>query len=521
MHPFPLDIPTLTADIDRRWDESILARLQDYVRIPCKSPVFDPDWEANGHMEAAVELMARWCREQPIPGMKIEVRRIPGLTPLLFIDIPGEREDCALLYGHLDKQPEFTGWLPGLTPWEPVIRDGKLYGRGGADDGYACFSALAAIAALKAQRIPLPRCVVLIEASEESGSIHLQAHLDALGDAIGAPSLVVCLDADCGNYDQLWCTTSLRGNLIGELKVRVLTEGVHSGMATGIAATPFRILSHLLARIEDPATGELLLPELRGPIPEDRVAQARVAARVLGDVVAGKLPFAEGVQPLSADPVELLINNTLRGTLAVIGADGLPPSVSAGNVLLPEITLKLSMRLPPSCNAARAERALRETLERDPPYRAQVKLTTLTHTDGWQAPSLAPWLEASMEEASQALFKRGAVHVGDGGAIPFMGMLGRRYPRTQFFITGVLGPHSNAHGPNEFLHLDYARRLTACVAIVLASGPDCGRRSESRVTGSPAPRRYQNFAVNRTPTRLGSTTSAMPLRYSVSRAPIR
>jgi acetylornithine deacetylase/succinyl-diaminopimelate desuccinylase-like protein len=464
-----LDIPALTADIDRLWSQSILGRLQDYVRIPNKSPVFDPAWEANGHMEKAVELMARWCREQPVPGMTVEVRRIPGLTPLLFIDIPGERPDCALLYGHLDKQPEFTGWLPGLAPWEPVIRDGKLYGRGGADDGYACFSAIAAIAALKAQRVPLPRCVVLIEASEESGSIHLQPHLDALGDAIGTPSLVVCLDADCGNYDQLWCTTSLRGNLIGELRVRVLTEGVHSGMATGIAATPFRILSQLLARIEDPATGELLLPELRGPIPDDRLAQARVAARVLGDGVVGKIPFADGVRPLSADPVELLINNTLRGTLAVIGADGLPPNVSAGNVLLPEITLKLSMRLPPACGAARAERAVREVLERDPPHRAQVSFKTLTHTDGWQAPSLAPWLEAAMEEASQAIFGREAVYVGDGGAIPFMAMLGRRYPRTQFFITGVLGPQSNAHGPNEFLHLDYARRLTACVAAVLAA----------------------------------------------------
>ncbi len=150
-------------------------------------------------------------------------------TPLLLVDVPGELPGSVLLYGHLDKQPEFTGWLPGLGPWEPVVRDGKLYGRGGADDGYAVFSSLTAIAALKAQKIPLARCVLLIEACEESGSVDLPAHLDALGDAIGDPSLVVCLDAECSNYDQVWCTTSLRGNLIGRLTVRVLTEGVHSG----------------------------------------------------------------------------------------------------------------------------------------------------------------------------------------------------------------------------------------------------------------------------------------------------
>src|SRR5215216_4197347 len=200
-----MDLLALRQFIDRQWHDSILERLQEYVRIPNKSPMFDPDWEAHGHIDAAVELMAKWCRAQAIPGMTVEVQRPPGLTPLLVVDIPGELPDCVLLYGHLDKQPEFTGWLPGLSPWEPVIRDGKLYGRGGADDGYACFSSIAAIAALKAQRIPLARCVVLIEASEESGSVHLPAHLDALGEAIGDPSLVVCLDAECGNYDQLWC----------------------------------------------------------------------------------------------------------------------------------------------------------------------------------------------------------------------------------------------------------------------------------------------------------------------------
>lgn len=463
-----MDLERLRASVNRAWDESIVERLIAYVRIPNKSPMFDPQWDSHGHMEAAVQLMADWCRAQPVPGMRVEIRRLPGKTPLLLIDVPGELPGCVLLYGHLDKQPEFTGWLPGLGPWEPVLRDGRLYGRGAADDGYAVFSSLTAIAALKAQKVPLARCVLLIEACEESGSVDLPAHLEALGDAIGDPTLVVCLDAECGNYDQVWCTTSLRGNLTGRLRVRVLTEGVHSGMATGIAPTPFRIVSQLLGRIESPVTGELLLDELHASIPKDRRAQITAAAQVLGAEVAGKLPWAQGVKPVSNDPAELIINSTWRATLAVTGADGLPPVGSAGNVLLPELSFKLSLRLPPTTEPARAARVLRETLERDPPYGAEVKFESEGGTGGWNAPAFAPWLEQSIARASKEIYGRDAVHIGCGGSIPFMGMLGARFPRTQFFITGVLGPHANAHGPNEFLHIDYAKKLTACVSIVLA-----------------------------------------------------
>jgi acetylornithine deacetylase/succinyl-diaminopimelate desuccinylase-like protein len=463
-----MDLEQLKRQIAGTWDASIIDRLIAYVRIPNKSPMFDPQWERNGHMDAAVELMADWCRAQRIPGARTEVRRLPGRTPLLLVDVPGELAGCVLLYGHLDKQPEFTGWLPGLGPWEPVIRAGRLYGRGAADDGYAVFASLTAIAALKQQQVRLPRCVVLIEACEESGSVDLPAHLAALGEALGEPSLVVCLDAECGNYDQVWCTTSLRGNLVGTLRVRVLKEGVHSGMATGIAPTPFRILEQLLARIESPVTGDLLLDELHVNMPQDRRAQASAAARVLGAEVAGKLPWLPGAQPISDDPTELIINSSWRATLAVTGADGLPPVGSAGNVLLPELAVKLSLRLPPTCDAVRAERAVREALEREPPYGAQVSFEDVSNTGGWNAPAFAPWLEQSISQASRTVFDRPAVHIGCGGTIPFMGMLGERFPRTQFFITGVLGPHANAHGPNEFLHIDYARKLTACVSLVLA-----------------------------------------------------
>jgi acetylornithine deacetylase/succinyl-diaminopimelate desuccinylase-like protein len=463
-----MDITQIRSSVDRQWQGSIIERLTEYVRIPNKSPMFDPDWEKHGYIDAAATLIADWCRKQPVEGMTVEVRRLPGLTPIVLVEVPGEVPDCVLLYGHLDKQPEFTGWLPGLAPWEPVIRDGKLYGRGGADDGYAAFSSLAAIVALKEQRVPLPRCVILIEASEESGSIHLPAHLRALGEKLGEPSLVVCLDAEAGNYDQVWCTTSLRGNLVGELRVRMLTEGVHSGMGTGIAATPFRVAQQLLARLENPVNGDILIEDLQVAVPPDRHAQITAAAKVLGDAVARKVPFAPGVQPLSNDPTELLINTTWRATLAVTGADGLPPTQNAGNVLLPEVTLKLSLRLPPTTDPEVAAKAVKSVLERDPPYGAQVTFKAGAGSPGWNAPAFAPWLEESISAASRKVFGKAAVSVGSGGTIPFMGMLGEQFPQTQFFITGVLGPQSNAHGPNEFLHIEYAQKLTACVALVVA-----------------------------------------------------
>jgi acetylornithine deacetylase/succinyl-diaminopimelate desuccinylase-like protein len=239
-------------------------------------------------------------------------------------------------------------------------------------------------------------------------------------------------------------------------------------MATGIAPAPFRIVEQLLGRIEDPATGDLLLNELRAPIPEDRQAQIRATARVLGTAVAGNLPWEKGVRALSQDPIELIANNTWRAALAVTGADGLPPVCSAGTVLLPELTVKLSVRLPPTCDASLAARVVRATLESDAPYGAYVRFESEGVTDGWNAPPFAPWLEQSIARASQLVHDREATHAGCGGTIPFMGMLGRAFPRAQFFITGVLGPHANAHGPNEFLHVDYAKKLTACVSIVLA-----------------------------------------------------
>jgi acetylornithine deacetylase/succinyl-diaminopimelate desuccinylase-like protein len=462
-----VEAAALSGLVNETWDRSIVPTLCDYVRIPNKSPLFDAEWERHGHMERAVQLLADWCRRQPIAGMTVKIARLPGRTPLIFVDIPGEK-DTVLLYGHLDKQPEFTGWHEGLSPWEPVIRDGRLYGRGAADDGYAVFSSLTAIAALQARNIPHARCVVLIEACEESGSPDLPAHVEALAGEIGTPSLVVCLDAEAGDYDRLWLTTSLRGNIVGTLDIAVLTEGVHSGAGSGIAASCFDVLRQLLSRLSDEDTGELKLAELRVDVPEERLRQITATARLLGDSVAARMPFAAGTRAMSRDPAVLLENSTWKPTLTVTGIDGLPNVSNAGNVLAPRLSVKLSFRLPPTADAQRAAGAIRRTLETDPPYGARVSFISGANSVGWNAPALEPWLERAAQEASDRFYGREVMAMGVGGTIPFMAMLGERFPSTQFLVTGVLGPHSNAHGPNEFLHIDYAKRLTGAVAHVLA-----------------------------------------------------
>jgi acetylornithine deacetylase/succinyl-diaminopimelate desuccinylase-like protein len=472
-----MDTTRISTFVDQIWDESIVPELCEYIRIPNKSPLFDPDWESAGHMDRAVALMERWCKAQPVDGMTVEVVRLAGRTPVLMIEVPGHNDDTVLLYGHLDKQPEFTGWDEDLDPWVPSLRDGKLYGRGGADDGYAVYGSLAAIRALQEQGQAHARCVILIEACEESGSFDLPFYIDELKDRIGHPSLVVCLDAECGNYEQLWCTTSLRGNVVGTLGVSVLTEGVHSGGASGIVPSSFRIVRALLGRIEDTASGRILLENLHAPIPEQRLEQNRATAEVLGNSVFERFAWAGDTRPLSQDPLELLLNNTWRPTLCVTGAAGIPNLDSAGNVLRPGTAIKLSFRLPPSLPAEEAGMAIKAALEADPPYGSQVEFRLESAMSGWDAPPVAEWLEASMHEASNAFFGAPAMCMGTGGSIPFMGMLGERFPGVQFLITGVLGPKSNAHGPNEFLHIATGKRVTACVAQVLA---DHYRRDQAR-----------------------------------------
>jgi acetylornithine deacetylase/succinyl-diaminopimelate desuccinylase-like protein len=465
-----MDTARLTRYISDLWDAEIVPQLMDYIRIPNKSPMFDKDWVAHGHMDAAVKLMETWARTKlpMLPGARLEVVKLEGRTPLIYIEVPGQNDDTVVLYGHLDKQPEMTGWSDGLGPWTPVLKGDRLYGRGGADDGYAIFGSLAALLALHEQGIAHARCVILIEACEESGSYDLPYYVDHLASRIGNPSLVVCLDSGCGNYEQLWLTTSLRGLTGGELTVQVLEEGVHSGDASGVVPSSFRILRELLSRLEDPETGRIKPKELYAEIPQQRIDQAKISAGVLGKEIYTKFPFVEGMHPVTEDLTELVLNRTWRPQLAVTGVDGMPPLESAGNVLRPKTSVKLSLRVPPTLNGAKAGEYVKQLLEKDPPYGAKVSFKLEKDGSGWNAPQLSPWLEEAVAAASEQFFGKPAAYMGEGGSIPFMGMLGSKFPQAQFLITGVLGPHSNAHGPNEFIHIPTGKKVTMVVADVVA-----------------------------------------------------
>ncbi len=474
-----LDAAQTRSQIDALWDSQIVPQLADYIRIPAKSPLFDADWAANGHIDAVVRHTATWIEAQKVDGLTLEIVRLPGRTPVLFFEVAARQSTSAqtvLIYGHLDKQPEFAGWRKDLGPWTPKVENGKLYGRGGADDGYAAYAAVAAIQALHCQQAAHPRIVGLIETCEESGSYDLLPYIDLLKPRLGDVGLVVCLDSGAGNYDQLWLTNSLRGMASGVLKVEILTEGVHSGDASGLVPSSFRIMRQVLDRLEDSTTGRLLPASFHCEVPPERLAQARATAAILGEEIHKRFPWAHYdcggstafALPTTTDPLQGLLNRTWAPTLSVTGAEGFPALKDAGNVLRPYTAFKLSLRLPPLVEAATAVQQLKALLEDNAPYQARVTFEGMSSATGWNAPTTAPWFEAALNAASQAHFGAPCGYIGQGGTIPLMNMLSQGFPAAQMMVCGVLGPQSNAHGPNEFLHIAYAKRLTAAVAEVIA-----------------------------------------------------
>lgn len=456
-------------EISKAWDESIVPELMEYIKIPNKSTLFDANWKANGYMDKAMRLIVNWCKKQSIKDMTLEVIELANRTPLLFIDIPGQSNETVLLYGHMDKQPEMKGWNEDLGPWKPVLKNDKLYGRGGADDGYAVFAALTAITTLQRHQIPHARCIVMIEASEESGSVDLPFYLEHLKDRMGSPNFIICLDSGCANYDQMWGTTSLRGLVSGNLTIEVLKEGIHSGLGSGVVPSAFTILRQLLNRIEDPNTGQVNLEDLIVDIPKPQIQQAHETAKELGESVYHEYPFIKETQPTTTNVAELLLNRTWRAQLSITGIDGLPSTDNAGNVTVPNLSVTLSVRIPPTCHPEKAQQALKNTLEKDPPYQANINFISGAAAQGWKAPDLSEWLINANNKASLQFYGKPASYFGEGGTISFMGMLGKMFPQAQFLIAGVLGPQSNAHGPNEFLHIPMAKKLTGCVMSLLAS----------------------------------------------------
>jgi len=459
----------ITQFIDKFWDKDIIPNLSEFISIPCKTPSLDPDWQKNKYLRKAAEFVADWINSQNIPGAQVQILQIPDKSPFIYVDIPGKSDKTVLFYGHLDKMPEAEGWREGLGPWTPVLEDDRLYGRGSVDDGYAAFTPIAAIKALQEQGIPHARCVMMLEASEECGSPDFDDYLKHLENHLGIPDLIICIDAGGDDNKHLWCTTSLRGIVAGTLRVEILTKGVHSGTASGIVPSTFRIIRSILSRFEDQDTGKILSKDFYVDIPEKRLQQTKELAKILGDKIYKELPFVAGAMPVTTDATELLLNKTWRPALGVIGAEGIPLPKDAGNVLRPVTSLSLSVRIPPYLKPELLSKKLKEILEKDPPYGAKITFTPSIGFCGWNAPETADWLEQSLQHAAETYFGSSPAYLGEGGSIGIVQMLGEKYPNAQFVISGLCSSDANAHGPNEFLCISAAKKFTCCVAEILAA----------------------------------------------------
>ncbi|MCG8636701.1 MAG: M20/M25/M40 family metallo-hydrolase [Desulfobacterales bacterium] len=460
--------------IDHTWDTSIIPALKEYIAIPALSPGFEADWEKKGYLTDSLKLAERWCRDQELENTDISIVSEPGRTPLLLVEVGAFNTSSGgttLFYGHLDKQPEAEGWDENKGPWTPVIEEGKLYGRGSADDGYAVFTAVTAIKTLQVNNLSHGRCVILIETCEESGSLDLPHYLETCKKIIGEPELVVCLDSGINDYEGMWLTASLRGVIEARLDVSLLTQGIHSG-GSGMVASSFRVMRTLLDRVEDAGTGDILIGELHTKIPEERLSQIREAAEITGDSLAATLPLADGVRPMAEDPATLILNSSWKPMLSYIGADGFPETSGAGNVLRPSTSILLSVRTPPPVDTAAAAETLKSVLEKDPPFNAKVRCEVLGHARGWDMPSMGDKLNGKIIRTAESVFGKRPAYVCEGGTIPLMTMLLERFPGAKFIITGVLGPNANAHGPNEFLHIPYAKKLTLAVSQIIAEEED-------------------------------------------------
>lgn len=459
--------------VNKYWDETIISALSDYVRIPCRSTFYDAEWEKNNYLKTAAEYIVQWVKQQNILGLKAEVIKLNNFAPLIFIEVAATTENndkTALLYAHYDKMPESTGWEDGLSAWNPVLRADKLYGRGAVDDGYAVFTFIAAIKAMQEQKIPHNKFVLMIEGAEESDSGGFAEYAELLRDRIGKPNFVLILDAECKDYRRLWVTTSTRGLINGFLNVEMLTVSEHSGAASGIVPSTFRIVRQILDRVEDKTTGKILLNSLQNEIPPHIVEAAKQTVSILGESIYKDFHFISGAKPVTNDLVQLILNNTWGSTLCITGAEGFPIFKDASNAIRPSTKLKLSLRLPPRVDVVKVGEEFKTILETNPPYGAKVNFTFEAPPEkAWEAKNLhATWLSKVFDEASEIFCGEKTASIGTGGGIGTLTIFDKIFPESLFLLTGCCGPNSCPHGPNEFLHIPYVKKMTCALTYVFA-----------------------------------------------------
>lgn len=453
--------------VEEQFTKEILPNLSEFIKIDNLSPAYDKEWNTNGKLEHAAKFCLDWALKQGIKGIKGELIKDEDKTPVIFIEIEALNSDKnILMYGHFDKQPHFTGWAEGLGPTTPVIKDGFLYGRGGADDGYAIFSCITALKAIQEQGGKHGRIVLLIEGSEESGSIHLVPYITKLKDRIGTPDLLVCLDSGCQDYDTLWITNSLRGVVILDVTVETLEEGVHSGAGSGLAPDSFTVLRNILDRIDDSKT-QKVIEEFHVEVPKNRLDEINRVAELKKEKVLEHVKLTPGVEPLTHDYTELIIRNTWAPTLVVVGASGLPAHDTAGNVLRPNTSFRLSMRLPPTYDPNVAMERLNEIVTKDPPFNAKITTSRKNPGPGWNNKQFSQKLHDSLNTSSQKLWGKEYFSFGEGGSIPFIKLLADSFPECEIIVCGVLGPNSNAHSCNEALNIGYCKNITSTITHTL------------------------------------------------------
>lgn len=462
-------------EIESSWKSVTQQPIEEFVRIPALSIDFDKQWDKNGHLLDAVLHAKRWADSLGLEGISMEAIQEEGAPPCLFADIPGTgaKKDgkTVFLYGHLDKQPENTGWDENKSAWKPVVENGRLYGRGAADDGYSWFCTLSALRALDKLGIDRPHCVALFETAEESSSFHYEKYLERMKSHLGDVGLVVILDSTALDYKRLWITQSLRGTVNCMLKVQVLEHDMHSGEAGGIVPSSFMIVRSLLDRMEDANTGKIRLDALHCDIPKEVIKQTKALAKVCGKQVFEAFPWEGATKPEKRNPWKAILSRNWEPALAVVGAGGIPSIAEAGAILRAQTTLKLCMRIPPLVDPEKAAKAMKQCLTEKPPFKATVSMEGLVTGPGWYASGTPQWLKKALNQSSKAFWGEEAGYLGIGASIPLVAHFSKVWPETAFMVAGVLGPNSNAHGPNEFLDLEYAKRLTASVAKVISEMP--------------------------------------------------
>lgn len=447
--------------VESEFTNNALPSFKTFLTIENCTPAYDPDWDKNGLLKsAASHLKAYALKSSGVQGLNAILSSDEGKTPFLLVTVDSTSGDgkSILLYGHFDKQPPNSGWSQGLGPYLPVEKDGYLYGRGSADDGYAFYAMLTIIKALQNFNIPHPKFVIILEGSEESGSIDLPIYIEEYQQFIGQPDLILALDSGIIDYNRIWLTSSLRGVVSCDLTVKTLTKGVHSGKGSGIAPESFMIIRKLLSKLED-YNDQSRMKDFEVEIPDSEKTKISKAVEVMGDDWCSKIPILPGMKLLGDTPTDRLINWTWKPALTVAGARGIPNVKDAGNVLRPYTTLYLSIRTPPTFDGILNGKKILEDITNQTPFNSTVLIENYEAFNGSLIKEPSDNLKSQIDNLAKNYISGGMAQIPVGISIPFTTIFSQYFPKSQILVTGCAGVDSNAHGPNERLNLSYTKNF--------------------------------------------------------------